>query len=307
MPPEKVSGWRRAVRFLRQRGPVYLRWLRRDFFRNPRFELYARWVGEIDRAAFLAERAQGAEAIRTRHAPFTAEPIPQIIWMYWHQGEAQAPFVVRRCIESWRQHNPDWDLRVLDADSVTSYADMTDVPASLPFRYHADMLRLRLLKDHGGVWADATVYCHRPLADWIPLHLMSGFFLLRNPGPGRLMSSWFMAGQPRHILPVLWEDSFRRYVRGLRHVPDLYFVFFYLFQWQLRRDLQAKAAFDQMAGLPAIPSFAMMEALSGRLDAPHLSALVAAGLPVSKLSWKEIVDEDAFDGFCALIPCIKRV
>lgn len=279
------------------RGRVYLRWLLRDVPKNPGYELYARSQGRADRAAFLADRAAGDVAVERNLASFRAVKVPRIIWMYWDKGEAGAPFVVRRCIDSWRHHNPDWDVRVLDANTVQDAADMSDYPAHLPQRFFANLLRLRLLKEHGGVWADATVYCHQPLANWLPLHLTTGFFALRNPGPGRWICSWFLISEPGHVIPTAWEQTYAKLLRGLRRVPDMYFVFFYCLQWRLRNDAESMAAWTRAPSLPAQPSFFMMAALQGQIGPERVQEMLSTGLPVSKLSWKQPITEDAFDAF----------
>jgi mannosyltransferase OCH1-like enzyme len=45
----------------------------------------------------------------------------------------------------------------------------------------AALARLCLLRTHGGVWVDATVFCRRPLDEWLPEHAASGFFAFANP------------------------------------------------------------------------------------------------------------------------------
>lgn len=295
-----------ALRLWLSRQRVALRWFLQEGLRDPGFALYARRAGRRDRSAFLADRAAGAAAIPTYLAPFDAPDVPRVIWIYWDRGEAEAPFVVRRCIETWRQHNPGWEVRVLDAGSVQDFADMSDVPAHLPQRFFADLLRLRLLRAHGGVWADATVYCHRPLETWMPLQVTTGFFALRHPGPGRWISSWFLIAAPGHVLPTLWEAAFARFLRRSRRKPDLYFILFYIFQWQLRRDPEALAAWRRAPSLPAQPSFVMLAALQGQIGVDQLDRLLRAGLPVSKLSWKQDLDEAAFDAFCSARPELAR-
>jgi hypothetical protein len=294
-----IRRWRNRLRNGVRRARLHARWLCNEVPRDPTFEFYARGQDRADRAVFLADRARGAAAVEGRFAPFGGAEIPRVIWMYWHQGEAQAPFVVRRCIESWRRHNPGWKVRVLDAESVAGFADMSDVPEALSFRYFADLLRVRLLARHGGVWADATVWCHRPLDDWLPLMSTTGFFALRHPGVGRWISSWFLVSAPGHMIPTLWAEAFTPYMRRLRYVPDMYFVFFYLLQWRLKKDPEAMAAWTRAPSLPAQPSLFMMEALRGTLPVDRLRDVLDAGTPVSKLTWKEIVDESAFDAFCA--------
>jgi hypothetical protein len=292
------SGLRATLSHLRLRIRVYARWLLHEVPKNPSYEVYARRMGLADRRAFFADRAADPAAVPDVYAPFGQDCVPKIIWMYWHQGEANAPFVVKCCIDSWRRHNPGWELRILDAESVSQYADISDVTDGLGFRFSADLLRVRLLKDHGGVWADATVYCHRPLDDWILLLTTTGFFALRNPGPGRWVSSWFLISTPGHILPTTWEAAYGPYLRELRYTPDLYFVFFYRFQWALRRNREAMAAWTRAPSLPAQPSLMMMQALQGNLTIERVQDAITRGTPISKLNWKIEIDEAEFDRLC---------
>lgn len=141
--------------------------------------------------------------------------LPRVVWMYWMQGERHAPDIVQRCLQSWRQRNPGWDVRVLDAETC-------DAPTAgrlrglrgrrdLDATHFSDLLRLTLLAEHGGVWADATVYCHRPLDAWLPYCLDSGFFAFASPGPDRALSNWFLASMPAHALTERWRIELLRY------------------------------------------------------------------------------------------------
>jgi hypothetical protein len=124
--------------------------------------------------------------------------IPRRIWMLWHQGLSEAPFVVRKCIDSWLKENPSWELIALDKNNLCEYLDL-DLPdeklASLPLAKQSNLVRLQLLAEYGGVWADSTVFCMRPLDDWMDDCVASGFFAFYRPGRDRIMASWFMASR----------------------------------------------------------------------------------------------------------------
>jgi hypothetical protein len=180
------------------------------------------------------------------------------------QGVDAVPHVVQRCIESWQRHNPGWELRILDDTGLANTVDMSDFPDFLPRRVFADLLRTRLLKRYGGVWVDATVYCHRPLDDWLPLLAMTGCFTLDRPGPDRAFSSWFLASVLEHVLMCAWEETYGAYLRSLTHMQRRYFMFFYSLQWRLERDPTAMSAFLRKGGLQAPPTFLLMSALLGR-------------------------------------------
>jgi hypothetical protein len=129
--------------------------------------------------------------------------IPRIIWFLWFQGLDNAPYVVRKCQESWAARNPGWELVCLDDASLQAIAS-TDYYAgsyaTLSRNHRADLLRLDLLAKHGGVWADATCFCVQPLDSWLPANLDSGFFAFYRPRPERIISSWFLAAEPQNIL-----------------------------------------------------------------------------------------------------------
>lgn len=84
----------------------------------------------------------------------------------------------------------------MDKDNLGKYI-VLDLPdeklANLSLTTQSELVRLHLLSEYGGVWADATTFCMKPLDDWIDECTMSGFFAFYRPGQDRIMSSWFMA------------------------------------------------------------------------------------------------------------------
>ena len=50
-----------------------------------------------------------------------------VIWMYWKQGEKNAPDIVRRCIASVRRHAGSYRVIVLDENTLNDYLVMPDL------------------------------------------------------------------------------------------------------------------------------------------------------------------------------------
>ena len=124
--------------------------------------------------------------------------IPRIIWILWFQGLSEAPFVVKQCIASWERENPGWRVNVLTKDSLNQFIDLAlpkDKLETLTLTKQSNLIRLQLLSEYGGVWADATTVCMRPLDEWIDNCTASGFFAFHKPGRDRLLSTWFMASE----------------------------------------------------------------------------------------------------------------
>lgn len=136
------------------------------------------------------------------------------IWLLWAQGLDRAPPVPRACIDSWFKHNPDWEITLLNAETLRDWANPVLCEAkarSLPSYRLSELARVDLLARYGGVWADATCYCMKPLNDWLPSCLRSRFFAFARPGRDRVMSSWFLASRPGGHIPHRMWDALRGY------------------------------------------------------------------------------------------------
>jgi len=90
--------------------------------------------------------------------------VPRTLWMYWHQGWRHAPDLVTRCAATWRAHNPTWEIRLLDAETIAETVRLPRATRALalPLPALSDVTRICLLRKYGGVWADATLWCMRP-------------------------------------------------------------------------------------------------------------------------------------------------
>ena len=197
----------------------------------------------------------------------SAENFPRIIWMYWHDGEGAAPELVQHCISTWRRHNPDWDVRVLDSSNASDYVDIDYVPAGTRLQLVADALRLELLDRYGGVWADVTCLCTGPLADWLMNRLGEGFFAFERPGPDRPLSNWFLASQPGSPLVASWVETSRLYWRNGFYSNHIgggrrdQFVYHYLFEWMINSRKQLRLEWLSVPTLPAGPPHLLQKCL----------------------------------------------
>ncbi len=255
----------------------------------------------------------------------TEQHINRTIWFLWLQGIDGAPPVVRACLASWRRHHPDWSVVVLDDKSMD---DVVALPAwargKLTPAQLSDLLRLRLLETYGGVWVDATTYCNRPLDEWLPSAMPSGFFAFSAPAPGYLLSSWFLAAEAGHpivarsreVLEDYWslarleapgpvrrllgKLAYRALVRTPRTTewwldPPLrdwlriypFYAIHYAVARAVRTNPSARAAWHLMPRMSADgPHQLQAYGLDRRPDARVLAELVKPTSPLYKLTWK---------------------
>ncbi|MEZ5287761.1 MAG: capsular polysaccharide synthesis protein [Vicinamibacterales bacterium] len=245
--------------------------------------------------------------------------VPRRIWFHWRQGHAAMPPVVRACLDSWIAANPDWDVTFVDGQSVWQHLDRRTLPVDALLgtsqQVYANAIRLRLLSEHGGVWADATTFCRRPLSEWL-VGLPGQFFAFASPGPDRMMANWFMAsvegGHLARSLSVAYAGLFERLgpltmldeeataallaVSATTDVfldPDLlatrgypYFLFHYLFAFLYRRTRRSgPPGRDCSTAGGALPPGAGTSLLAPADDAARQS-LGEADPPLHKPIWR---------------------
>lgn len=155
------------------------------------------------------------ESVRREREMTGGRPgIPRTIWFLWFQGIDNAPYIVRECYESWIDRNPSWRVVSLDHAALLTVSPVDYFAgnlAALSGQHRADLLRLDLLAHHGGVWADATCFCVRPLDDWLVPNATSGFFAFHQPRPDRIISNWFLAASAGNVLVSRLFDHMMAY------------------------------------------------------------------------------------------------
>ena len=91
------------------------------------------------------------------------------VWVFWWQGLESAPARVKACVDSIKRNAANRDVIVITKDNVSKYTDLPDyvfrklAEGKITLTHFSDILRFNLLKLHGGLWMDATLYAVRPL------------------------------------------------------------------------------------------------------------------------------------------------
>lgn len=57
---------------------------------------------------------------------------------------------------------------------------------------YADILRMELLNQNGGVWVDATLFCIKPLDSWINKKINKNDLIVEKNPDSRVMTNSFM-------------------------------------------------------------------------------------------------------------------
>jgi tetratricopeptide (TPR) repeat protein len=248
--------------------------------------------------------------IRQRGHVMFAKLKSKTIYSLWLQGRDAAPDLVRLNFERWTALNPDYQLKVLDRRDVDELFEGVDLPIwDLPIQALSDVVRARLLRDNGGVWVDATVFPVEPLSQWLDdAFTEAGFFAFERPGPDRMISSWFLAATPRHLILREWWRQIERFWSKPRRLMEKtpadpvasvspagstdsdqfpYFWFHYLFQYLVESHTEFAEAWSRCTKMGAGPPHRLQELFA---NAPNPSSAeirsAANAAPMQKLTWR---------------------
>jgi hypothetical protein len=254
----------------------------------------------------------------------TGATAPRTVWFLWFQGLDKAPYVVRKCHESWVTKNPGWQIVTLDNEVLPRLVSAdyhAGNLARLSMQHRSDLVRLDLLARHGGVWADATCYPVCPLDNWLWPNLRAGFFAFSRPGPDRMISNWFLAAEAGNILVSrlyermlsYWRDHSLRddrqklsakvltrllrksertrawwfsrpVMNGLGIAP--YYIFHYGFEKLVREDPECAAVWERTPRISAVSPHHLHEAgLLSPVSSTVRSQIDRQAVPVYKTAW----------------------
>lgn len=229
--------------------------------------------------------------------------MPKVIYLFWDQGWDQAPELVQRCARSWERWNPDYIVhRLTRHDLREQFPEFFSILGRLRSllllrritnQAFSDLLRIRLLDRHGGIWADSTTLCRKPLRDWLPEQMPNGFFAFHNEVDGRILPSWFLASTPGHQLTARVHSASMEYWR-LRRKADNYYWFHHIIVDQHKNDPEMRALIE---GIPYFDANHLRSAGPHKLypyESIALSPLTTKiqqeldsdSCPLFKLSWR---------------------
>ncbi|GBR77322.1 capsular polysaccharide synthesis protein, partial [Candidatus Termititenax persephonae] len=141
------------------------------------------------------------------------------VWACWWQGEAQMPELVRACFRALQDRAAGHKVTLI---TQANFSEFTDLPAHIlektargriTLTHLSDILRMNLLKNHGGLWPDATILLTKPLPVFgQPLFSIKRRAASQNVAQGRWSAYlWYMT--KGNLLAEFLDTLFREYWR----------------------------------------------------------------------------------------------
>lgn len=186
------------------------------------------------------------------------------VFVYWDGGFEAAPPIVRRCVETIREHTPEgWQLHLLSEENVHEYVAMPPFMSErvrsgqLLRAHYADALRTALLFLYGGLWIDATCYLTSPVP---PLILNADLFLFsakKNMATPHYFENWFIRAAKGNYVMERQLQNFLCYCQTARRPASIYFSYFDIMTSLYQHDAKAHDLLDAMIWWPAAETFLM--------------------------------------------------
>lgn len=139
--------------------------------------------------------------------------IPKVVWIFW--ADPILPAEVNACVSRIKKLNPSYQINLLDKNTINQYIDIDINNEKMPLANISDLIRLKLLKNFGGVWLDATIIMNKPL-DWFIDDNQNNIDLIafyretstsNNAYP--VLESWFLAAPKESHYINRWLENFQ--------------------------------------------------------------------------------------------------
>lgn len=116
--------------------------------------------------------------------------IPKKIHYCWF-GPKEKPELVQKCIASWKQYAPDYELvewNEWNFDvSVNAYA--REALKAEKYAFVSDYARFQILFEHGGIYLDTDVELYKSLDSFLENEIFMGYDRHGNIAPGLILGS----------------------------------------------------------------------------------------------------------------------
>jgi hypothetical protein len=182
---------------------------------------------------------------------------PETIWQFWDNPCGRTtPAIVKSSLESVGKFKGNFEHKVLDNSTFGNYSDLPGYvldkfkKGQIDYIHFSDLLRLNLLKNHGGIWLDATGY----MTDFVPEYITKEDFFVLLTGklsrfPYSFMQNCFIRAKKGSFLCDAWYRMCIEYWKDETKISD-YFQHQLMFKALISNQSKAKKLFNLMPQIP---------------------------------------------------------
>lgn len=106
------------------------------------------------------------------------------IWFLWWQGLGEMPEVVDRCYKSVVKNRGNYEVVLINKSNYNKFVDINPriiqlfETGDIGYASMSDILRMNLLKEHGGIWVDGLSF----ISDTVPDNYQNFELIMRKKG-----------------------------------------------------------------------------------------------------------------------------
>lgn len=186
-------------------------------------------------------------------APVPGHIRKNAIWVCWLQGEEQMPPIAGLCLESIRRNANGHEVILLTIDNYEDYVVMPEIfkeryrRGQLKPAHFADLIRIEVLSQQGGLWLDATMLVTQPIDEAV---FNAPFYSIKTAEEGHFVSKcrWavFALACPRNSgIMTKTGKAFENYLSSTDLFID-YFLFDHFIEMLYQTDESVREAIDTL-------------------------------------------------------------
>lgn len=130
--------------------------------------------------------------------------IPKIIHYCWFSNPPNYPEDVQKCINSWKEQMPDYEIKLWNADNfdININAYVKEAYTEGKYAFASDYLRLWVLYNYGGIYLDSDIEVFKSFDPLLDNRGFTCFESLKSVAP------WLMASEPGNPLFKEFMDDY---------------------------------------------------------------------------------------------------
>ncbi len=190
------------------------------------------------------------------------------VWIFWGQGIEKAPPIVQACVRSIKKNLSDKEINLLNIDNYKEYIKFPEYieekfkKGKISYAHFADLIRIELLTQYGGIWLDATVLCTGAIPEYI---LNSELFVYKNIGLDKsdeetiAASNWLISSCSHNSIIETTRNLLFEYWRKENKATNYFFfhLFFKMATEKYKNDWKNVPTFNNVT--PHILQFELLD------------------------------------------------
>lgn len=174
--------------------------------------------------------------------PTPTKLVKDAIWVCWLQGESKMPDLAKICLQSIRHNANGHQVILLTTDNYNQYVQLPEIAlkiyqnGQMSNAHFADIIRMNLLTQQGGLWLDATMLTTAPIDESI---FNRPFFSIKTKPSGYFVSEcrwsvFALACERNNKLMAYVAKAFENYLNDNDILID-YFLFDHFIDMMCKR------------------------------------------------------------------------